>query len=254
MRPAVIALVVCLLGGASWTTTVALAQPMEISVELRRDFEEASRLYEERSYARAEAAFRRIHEQMADHPKRSLILFNVGRAVEAQPGREADAIAVYEQMLRDSEAVLSHEGVPDARSTAEERVAELRARIAARDGVEGTPASPAPAISPVGPIFLGVGAAMLLSGSITGGLALAQRSDVVSRCEGTRCPPDARAQASDIEALAIATDVLLFGGAAVAVAGLVLTLLLKEAGADDARAAATCGPAGCVAMVEGSFE
>jgi len=157
-------------------------------------------------------------------------------------------------MLRETETVLAVEGVPAARSTAEGRIAELRARIAARDGVQTTPGAPATAISPMGPIILGVGAAMLLSGSITGGLALTWRSEVLSRCEGTRCPPDAEAQASDIETLAIATDVLLFSGAAVAVAGLVLTLVLQETGAEGTRALATCGPAGCLAIVEGSFE
>jgi tetratricopeptide (TPR) repeat protein len=101
--------------------------------EARAVFLRATELYESRSYARAELEFRRAWELMEGHPRRSLVLVNIGRCVESQPGREAEALELYEQALTETNALATQDpGIRDARRIAEERIAELNARIAAR--------------------------------------------------------------------------------------------------------------------------
>lgn len=238
-----------LVGSLPWS---ASAQAPDAEAELRRQFEHATELYEAQAYARAEAEFREVWRRMQGHPRRAMVLVNIGRCVEAQVGREAEALRIYEQMIAETNALAAtDEAVHEARGLAEARIAELRARLAAR--AEGPAASGSESISPVGPIVIGLGGAMLIVGTITGGLALAQHEELLARCEGTRCPPDAAADAASIEPLAITSDVMLFGGAAVAAVGLVLLFVLHE-GNLEPSASAACGPSGCIAVLRGSFE
>ncbi len=61
----------------------------------------------------------------------------------------------------------------------------------------------------------------------------------------------AHVAAGDLAALSITTDVLLWGGLAVAATGAILTVLLREESGSSVSAA--CDETGCAAFVTGSF-
>jgi hypothetical protein len=101
--------------------------------------------------------------------------------------------------------------------------------------------------------MLGVGGAMLLAGAITGGLALAEHGELTGMCDGQtmRCPAELEGRLDGLAALSITTDVLLWGGLAVAASGAVLTFLLREESGGGVSAA--CDGTGCAAFVTKSF-
>jgi tetratricopeptide (TPR) repeat protein len=104
----------------------------------------------------------------------------------------------------------------------------------------------------------GVGGAMLVAGAVTGGLALDQSSQIQSQCALDLCPAgfDIDGRRSTLSGMATATDVLLFGGGAVAVTGIVLGILYgldheEELPPGVQSAALMCTAEGCVASVGG---
>lgn len=220
----------------------------------RAAFDEAETEFGRGNYALALRGYQRSYELMEGHPRRPFMLFNIARCFE-ELGRLEDARDHYQRYLRDSgsQAVMREE--------TEARLRDLETRInLANEGVtpgppdresDGAGASGA-SISPVGPIVLGVGGAMLVAGAIVGAVTLTRRSDVTAMCAGMVCPAAAQSDADEVATLALVTDVLLFGGLAVAAAGLVLTLVLTEGG-DDASASIGCGPTGCVGMIRGTL-
>lgn len=233
----------------------AAAMAQENLEEARQEFEQAETEFGRANYALALRGFERSYELLVGHPRRPLVLYNIGRCYE-ELGRYREARDAYTRYLR--------EAGDDAvqREETEARVRELETRVS-MDAAAAGDASPAPSaaspsdaggISPVGPIVLGVGGAMLVAGAILGGVTLANRSDVTAMC-GTdmRCPPDSRGLADDVSTLALTTDILLFGGAAAAATGLILTLVLHEPG-DTPTAALTCSQSGCMAFLQGELE
>src|SRR5690606_25774321 len=106
---------------------------------------------------------------------------------------------------------------------------------------------------PVGPIALGVGAAALVAGAGVGGLLVVENDAATGMCTAGVCRGAARAQAEHVEGLAIATDVLLIGGGLVALTGLVLTLVLREASPDAPPVSAACAETGCALALQGVF-
>lgn len=133
------------------------------------------------------------------------------------------------------------------RAEAESELRELRARLE----LDSSDAGSGPSLSPVGPVVLSVGAASAIASAITGALALARDADARQGCENARCPAELGPVADEARTLAIVTDALLFGGLAVAAAGLVLTIVLP--GSSDTRASASCTGNGCGLRFEGSF-
>jgi hypothetical protein len=100
---------------------------------------------------------------------------------------------------------------------------------------------------------MGVGGAIVVAGIITGALALSQDATLRDLCGGdSTCPPSARPAGDDLQTLTITTDALLFGGLAVALAGLVLTLVLRESSGGE-TASIRCGTLGCSADFRGTF-
>lgn len=75
---------------------------------------------------------------------------------------------------------------------------------------------------------LGVGGAAAITGAIVGGVALSERSALDSQCIDHLCPPGfgLAGRQSTISNLALASDVLVIGGAVIAVTGLVLGLTI----------------------------
>ncbi len=201
------------------------------------------------------------------NPRAPVALWNVGLSLSRIPGREREARDTMQRFVDESTALASDPEVSGFRTQASERIAELNARLEGG----GASAGPAPSagepaagagapsstssLSPVGPIVLGAGGAMLIAGAIFGGIAIDQRDEFLSGCDasGTTCPTAYRSWKDEIESLSLASDILLFGGAAVAVTGLILTLLLREESASSPSASLHCGAGGCMAFVRGEL-
>ena len=106
-------------------------------------------------------------------------------------------------------------------------------------------------ISPVGPILMAAGGALVVVGLILDGVALGRDGDFEAMCPNrTGCDPALRSQWDETITFAAIGDAMWIGGALVAATGLVLTFVLTEGG-DDSTAALSCGPGGCT--VRGSF-
>ena len=75
-------------------------------------------------------------------------------------------------------------------------------------------------------VAVGVGGALLVSGAITGGMALSKQKDLEDKCPDKVCvDPNDRSLKDSADTLALATDILLPIGCAVAGTGIVLLVL-----------------------------
>jgi len=115
--------------------------------------------------------------------------------------------------------------------------------------------------NPVPWLVTGVGAAMLLSGAITGVIAAGKTKDIENQCPQDRCPSnfDLSSARSDASTFVRITDVLLIGGGVVTVGGLVWGLFFNHprqepvATARYVRPGVACTGTGCSAFVGGHF-
>jgi hypothetical protein len=214
-------------------------------------FTEGEARYEAGEWMLSARAFHRAWELAADNPRRALILYNEGRALEHVPGQECEALARYEQFLHDGDGSLPE--IQAQLRPVQDRVHELEARMEGQGGCsseEPTQPTEGGGISPIGPTLIGVGGAALIAAAITGGLALATQGDLQSACGADmRCPEGSLGGVSDLQALAISTDVLTPVGAAIAITGLVLTLVLHEGQAEAPPVAAWVSPSGAGGVV-----
>lgn len=226
----------------------------------RQAFEEGRDHFEDRRYRLAAESFQRAHELMREEglPNAWMILYNLGTSLDEIPGREQEARDAYAGYLAEAERSDSE---PASRvALVRDRIRELDLTIAANapsavadeedEGdevpVEAPAREPETVLSPVGPIVLGAGGALLLASAITGVVLAVENDSLLSSCERGVCPASSRGHAEDVQGIAIATDVLWIGGAAVAATGLALTLLLRDVIAEDAPpVSAGCGATGC---------
>lgn len=147
-----------------------------------------------------------------------------------------------------------------------EALEQQRAREAELEAERNRPAQPPPA--PEGPavwpwIVMGTGVAMVVVGIVTGVAGLTEADALASLCANNLCLPSVGLdeRRSTVEALGITTDVLLFGGGAIAVAGLVLGIVLNSGRAPAETASppgtpevtAACGPTGCAGSLRMRF-
>lgn len=196
-----------------------------------------------------------------------LVLWNAGDQLSQVPGREREAIDVIRRFLRESTPLADEmAAVRDWRSDALGRIDELEARAPQPDEPseqldepsEG-PVEQAPSpettthISPIGPVVLGVGGAVLIAGLITGGISLGLDADFRDACDDlSMCPTALRPQYDEMRAVSTAADVLMVAGGATALLGLILTLTVTED--DEApEVAASCTDTGCYAAARGRF-
>jgi len=140
---------------------------------------------------------------------------------------------------------------------------EQRAREEALAAQENGPVEPVsqpprePAVWPW--VLTGLGSAMVVTGAVTGIAALTEADSLAGECANGLCPPsvDLESRRGTVEALGIATDVLLFGGAAVALLGVVLGVALDDSGAEPDQGQpelnAACSPTGCAASLRTRF-
>jgi hypothetical protein len=128
------------------------------------------------------------------------------------------------------------------------------------------PPAPEARSSNVGPwIVMGVGGAMLVTGTITGIVALDKTNGIESKCPADQCPRsfDLQGERSSAKTFVRVTDVLLIGGGVVTLGGLGWLLFAggkqeSEPAKPAARASlpipsAGCGPDGCRASVKVVF-
>jgi tetratricopeptide (TPR) repeat protein len=100
----------------------------------------------------------------------------------------------------------------------------------------------------------GAGAAMMLASIATGVMAKGKQSDLEEMCPNRQCEPGLKSTADSGETLAMTTDVLLFGGLAVAAAGAVLVVLDLRSGRDRKLAVdGDCTRFGCTARAAVRF-
>ncbi|MEZ4335919.1 MAG: tetratricopeptide repeat protein [Sandaracinaceae bacterium] len=241
-------------GALLLTPALAAAQEAEDPriTDARTRFERAEEHYASGNFALALEGYERAYARMreAGHPNAVLALYNVAQTNE-RLGRLRVALEGFDQFLVDAPA--------DApfRDEATRRAADLRRRLELEAQDRGSVEEPTAGgtLSPVGPILLGVGGAAAIAGATLGGVALADSDAARAGCEGSSCPPGARPDIESAQTLANVADALLFGGIAIAAAGLVLTLVLRD-GPDEppVRASASCGPTSCDAVLWGSFQ
>lgn len=84
------------------------------------------------------------------------------------------------------------------------------------------PARPTTAQKTWGYVSLGVGAALLGAGAVTGAMALGKENGLKQSCPGGRCPESERSELEDARSLATIATVATVSGATLGVAGLVL--------------------------------
>jgi hypothetical protein len=119
--------------------------------------------------------------------------------------------------------------------------------------------APEPQSRNLGPIVgLGVAGAMLLTGAVTGVIALGKTNDIQARCANDACTRtfDLEAARASAKTFVRATDVLLAAGAVVSLGSLTwLYFAYKKDANKTARSLpdASCGPLGCNLTYQGQF-
>ncbi|MBZ0118538.1 MAG: hypothetical protein K8H88_16160 [Sandaracinaceae bacterium] len=232
-----------------------------VRAELRRLLGEADAHFEAGRHALAFQGYMALHARMEElgMPRATVALWNAGRALAQVPGREREAREILQRFLDGSTAFANETDVAEFRSAAVARIAELDARIGSANATSvSEPAGPPPpaasaSMSPIGPVLLGIGGAALITSFIVGGVALAQGDTLRAECGGV-CTEAERPRANDVQLLSGITDALLFGGAAIAVTGLVLTLLLRDGPNPPSSVALACDSSGCAGAWQGTFQ
>ncbi len=230
----------------------------DTTAQAQRDFEAAGQHYAAGRYALAADGYKHAYDLLVEvgNSRAPLVLWNVAQALMHIPGRESEVRAQLQTFLDESNASSDDSQLQEQRSRAVALIAELdaRERDAARSAdTPPAPSAPPPAtISPIGPIVLASGAAVLIAGAITGAFLIVEDNALAAMCNDGVCPSAARAHASDVQDLAIGTDILLITGGAAAVTGILMTLLLREQ-TDQSTASIACTQVGCAAVWRGRF-
>jgi hypothetical protein len=107
-------------------------------------------------------------------------------------------------------------------------------------------------------ILMGVGGALVIGSIITGVMASSASSELKDKCPSKEnCDPELKSTKSRGQALAVTTDIMLFGGIATAGVGVVLFFLQSpsesEPSGEPAPVALGCGPSGCYGSVRVAF-
>lgn len=244
-------------------SSIAVAQdeapPPEVA-RARALFDEATQHHQDARFALAAESYQGAYDLLrsVSHPGAPLVLFNLAASLAEIPGRECEAKAVYVRFLQEADA--TNEQVQQNLGVVQVRIRELEARSGDCSDTTATDASEPPvpdtrvttSVSPVGPIVMGVGGALLIGAAVTGGLALAENDAFEAECsEPGACPVSAAGMLDSAHTLALVTDILWIGGAVVAAAGLVLTLTLTDT--EETQVSAACGSHGCGVFAAGSF-
>ncbi len=95
----------------------------------------------------------------------------------------------------------------------------------------------------VGWVMVGVGAAALAGGAVTGIMTTTKAGDLEDRCPDQNCPGESEKELRDsVDALALTTDILLPVGGAIAVTGVVLLIIGYRNAEKEAGSAVSVAP------------
>jgi hypothetical protein len=221
--------------------TTSLAQPSEppaladaTRAELARIRDQALAHDDAGRHALAAQSYQELYDGMtrAQHPRACVALWNRGLVLMQIPGREAEARETIERFLDESTHLGADPEVAGFRAEAPARIAEIDARISASPREAARPhheevRTDNPGVSPIGPIVLGIGGALVVAGLVLGGVALSVDGDFEDMCP-TRlnCAESTRSTYDNATTLAGVADAMWIGGSVVGVVGLVLTLVL----------------------------
>ena len=232
--------------------------------QARAHFRAGRSLYDLGRFAQAAQEFESAY-RLAERPE---LLFNAYVAYRDANDLEGAvrSLGAYLDLVQDAPDRVNLQARLASMSEALE---QQRAREAELTAERSRPATPPPA--PEGPavwpwVVMGTGVAMVVVGIVTGVAGLTEADSLLAECPNNLCLPSVglESRRSTVETLGITTDVLLFGGAAVAVAGLVLGIVLNaehsgrapgetESPPGEPEVTAACGPTGCAGSLRMRF-
>ncbi|MCB9594988.1 MAG: hypothetical protein H6719_19860 [Sandaracinaceae bacterium] len=233
----------------------------------REHFQIATRYYDEGRFIEAAQQF----EEAFELSGRAELQYNAYIAYrEAHQSRRAAAMleGYLEQVpnapdrvnlqarLEELRRVIEQEQQRQEQLTDAERRAEENSRRAEQEARARREAEAAPEAWPW--VVFGVGAAATIAGAVVGGLALSEASALRGECDDMgQCLPQVNLdeRRDNARTMALVGDFLLFGGGAVAVTGLILSLVFGLGGSsDDApQASVMCTGDGCYGTIGGSL-
>lgn len=192
-------------------------------------------------------AVAQLREAIRFAPSEPILHLNVGKAYEALRDRR-EAVAAYERYLAlapaakervvlEARIVSMRRELTEVAEREERRLAEERARMEAERRAKETPAKAS--VSPWPFVVVGVGAAGLGAGVISGVLATGKHDDAVASPVGI----DARQKQDSAESLALGANVALAVGGALLAAGVAWVWLDARARSRD-TASIGVGPGG----------
>lgn len=219
--------------------------------DARMHFRLGRAYHESGRFAEAATEFQRAYELSG----RPALLYNVFVA-HRDAGNLGPAIGALREYLRLNPDAEEREQLT-ARLAAMERLAEQQGVAVAQPATTGTTTSAAPtptrSDTPAGGstwtpgwILVGVGAAAVAGGIVTGILALGEQAALADLCDDARlCDPGFEGTRDSAALLAGLTDGLLIGGAVIAVTGVILALVVPSGEDPPARASLMCTGDGC---------
>lgn len=172
---------------------------------------------------RFEDAAREFEEAYRLSPRPQL-LYNISQA-SREAGNLPRAIESLRQYLAETPDAANRAALERRLRTMEEQQRGTQATAPMPEGPDPTGDEDSGGF-PVGPVVIAVGGVAVIAGLITGWLALDAESSLEEMCPDGACPPsvDVDAEASRGQTLATVSDVLVFGGLAVAAGGLLVTV------------------------------
>ncbi len=204
--------------------------------------------------AHALPVLRRYLHLASDVPNRVILearLHSLEQQVQQQHAQQQRTEQAQEQARQAEAAQHAEEArhrAEEARRQAEE--ARRRAEEARRNRVNP--------LRLVAAIVTGVGVAAAATGVVTGIMANNKTSAIEAHCPGNQCYPgyDLETARNEARTWVTATDILLIGGGAMAVAGFVWWLLTPSGGGGappSTSASAACTSHGCSGFLRGTF-
>lgn len=249
------------------TRAQAGAASTENESKAREAFQAGRAYYGNGEFDKAAEAFEEAYRLSS----RDVLFYNIYLAYRDanEPERAADALRNYLTRVSaiDNRAQLEarltalDEGIA-ARKAEEQRHAEEQQALAQNPSPTGDEGAQTTAptrywLAPV--VLMGAGAGLALGSLATGLVAKGKQGELDDECEGGVCPERLQDTADQGKMLALATDVLLIGGIAVAATGAVLLWLKRprsgEAPTESTRASAgfMCHGKGCGGSVAVRF-
>jgi hypothetical protein len=209
---------------------------------------------------KAADALRNYLQQSKDVPNREQLESKL-RALEKGLQEEREKKAAQPAAIQPVPVVIEKQPPIEAQARAvrpeQKGVEESKEAPAAAEPEQGSPEKSSDDTVPIiSYIAMGVGASMIVGSVITGVVSTSEQSKLKDKCPNNECPANLKSTKDTGETLAIVTDILLFGGIAVAGGGLALLLWGGDDGESEETAATTtvgCSTKGCRGSVTVRF-